>query len=117
MIGYVQFGRRRKPPTLSRPEAEAAIHRLARENKFLMAGVVETDDALMSEFELKMLVRGFDMRQVLETIKEGVINQGPRLDEYSEWRCRVKHRVAGRLVRVVVALSADLTFMTLISVH
>jgi hypothetical protein len=95
---------------LSRPEAEAAIHRLARENKFLMAGVVETDDAIMSEFELKMLVRGFDMRQVLETIKEGTVDQGPTLDEYSEWRCRVRRRVAGRLVRVVVALSSDLTF-------
>jgi hypothetical protein len=113
----VQFGRERKPPILSRPEAEAAIHRLARENKFLMADVVETDDAIMSEFELKMLVRNFDMRQVLETIKQGVINQGPTLDQYSEWRCRVKRRVAGRLVRVVVALSSDLSFMTLISVH
>ena len=113
----MQFGRRRKSPTLSRPEAEAAIHRLAKENKFLMAGVVETDDAIISEFELKMLVRGFDMRQVLETIKEGIINQGPALDQYSEWRCRVKRRVSGRLVRVVVALSSDLSFMTLISVH
>jgi hypothetical protein len=113
----VQFGHRRKPPTLSRPEAEATIHRLAEQNKFAMAGVVETDEAIMSEFELKMLVRGFDMRQVLETIKAGVVNQGPRLDEFSEWRCRVKRRVAGRLVRVVVAISSDLTFMTLISVH
>ena len=113
----MQFGHRRKPPTLSRPEAEATIHRFAKENKFAMAGVVETDDAVISEFELKMLVRGFDMRQVLGTIKEGVVNQGPRLDEYSEWRCRVKCRVAGRLVRVVVAISADLSFMTLISVH
>jgi hypothetical protein len=58
----VQFGHRHKPPTLSRPEAEATIPRLAKENKFAMAGVVETDDAIMSEFELKMLVRGFDMR-------------------------------------------------------
>ena len=82
-----------------------------------MAGVVDTGEAIMSEFELKMLVRGFDMRQVLETIKEGVVNQGPRLDEYSEWRCRIKRRVAGQLVRVVVAISSDLTFMTLISVH
>jgi hypothetical protein len=82
-----------------------------------MAGVVDTGEAIISDFELKMLVRGFDMRQVLETIKEGAVNQGPTLDEYSEWRCRVKRRVAGRLVRVVVAISSDLMFMTLISVH
>jgi hypothetical protein len=82
-----------------------------------MAGVVETDDGVITEFELKMLTRGFVMRQVLETIKQGVVNQGPALDEYAEWRCRVKRRVAGQLVRVVVALSSELTWMTLISVH
>lgn len=102
----------------SRPEAEEAIHRLAKENKFGMGPVFETEEGdLMIDFELKMLERGFTMRQVLETIKEGVVNQGPTRDEYGEWRCRVKRRVAGHLVRVVVAVSSDLTFMTLISVH
>jgi len=97
------------PFGLSRPHAENAVHRLAKQNKFGMAEA--------SQFELKMLERGFDMRQVLETIKEGVVNQGPSKDEYGEWRCRVKRRVAGRLVRVAVAISSDLTFLTLLSVH
>jgi hypothetical protein len=47
------------------------------------------------------------MKQILLTIEEGTINQGPTLDEYGEWRCRLKKRVAGRLVRVVVAIQAD----------
>ena len=83
-----------------------------------MGAVFETEDGeWTTDFELKMLERDFTMRQVLETIKEGVVNEGPALDEYGEWRCRVKRRVAGHLVRVVVAISSDLTFMTLISVH
>ena len=114
----VPFGRKPKPPTLSRLEAEEAIHRLARESKYGMAGVYVTDeDEIFSDFELKMLERDFTMTQVMETIEGGVINQGPTRDEYGEWRCRVKRRVAGHLVRVVVAISSDLTFMTLISVH
>lgn len=97
------------PFGLPRPIAEEVIHRLARENKF---GMAEKE-----QFELKMLERGFDMRQVLETIKEGVVNQGPTMDEYGEWRCRVKRRVAGRSVRVAVAITPNITFLTLLSVH
>jgi len=114
----VPFERRRKPPTISRPEAEDVIHRLAKDSKYVMAGMFETEQGnLCSDFELKMAERSFTMSQVIATIEEGAINQGPTLDEYGEWRCRVKRRVAGHLVRVVVAISSDLTLLTLISVH
>lgn len=114
----VPFGRKRGPRPPSRPEAEEAIHRLAKEGKYGFGDVFETEDGeFISDFELKMLARGFTTRQVMETIKEGTVNQGPARDEYGEWRCRVKRRVAGHLVRVVVAISSDLTFLTLISVH
>jgi hypothetical protein len=115
----VPFGRRGKPPTLPRPEAEEIIHRLAKENKFGFGGpVYETEDGeTITDFELKMFEREFTMTQVLRTIEEGAVNQGPVLDEYGDWRCRVKRRVAGHLVRVVVAISSDRTFMTLISIH
>lgn len=114
----VPFKRKPKLRPPSRPEAEEAIHRLAKENKFSLGGVFQTDEGeFTSDFELKMLERGFTMTQVLQTIKEGVVNQGPAPDEYGEWRCRVKRRLAGQLVRVVVAIASDLTSMTLISVH
>ena len=114
-----QFERKPVIKAPSRPEAEDAIYRLAKESKFGMGGpVFDADDGeLITDFELKMLEREFTMRQVLETIKEGAVNQGPARDEYGEWRCRVKRRVAGHLVRVVLAVSSDLTFMTLVSVH
>ena len=91
---------------LPRPTAEALIHRLAREGKFAREPVMVA----------KMAERQFSMRQMMETIKHGTINQGPWKDEYGDWRCRVKRRVAGRLVRVVVAIH-DMTFLYLISIH
>lgn len=60
-----------------------------------------------------MLERDISMRQVIQTLSEGSINQGPTLDEFGDWRCRVKKRVAGRLVRVVVAIqSGELLIVT-----
>jgi len=91
---------------LPRPIAQELIHRLAREGKFTQE----------PEFIRKMNERGFSMRQVLETLKEGTVNQGPLLDECVDWRCRVKRRVAGRLVRVVVAIH-DKSWLYLISIH
>ena len=63
-----------------------------------------------------MRERDFTMRHVLETLREGSINQGPRLDECNDWRCRLKKRVAGRLVRVIVAIH-DMNFLYVVSVH
>lgn len=94
------------PFGLPRPVAEATIHRLAREGRF----IIEPD------CKVKMEVRDFSMRQVLETMKEGSVNQGPTRDEYGDWRCRIRRRVSGRLVRVVVAIH-EMREMYVISVH
>jgi hypothetical protein len=94
------------PFGLPRPMAEALIHKLAHEGKFVQEPV----------FIDKMTLRHFSMRQMLETIKNGTVNQGPRRDEYGDWRCRMKRRVAGRLVHVVVAIH-DMSFLYLISIH
>ena len=94
------------PIGLPRPVAEEVIHHLAR------AGKVSWEIG----FSLKLIERDFSMRQVMETLKGGSINQGPEKDEYGDWRCRVKRRVAGRLVRVVVAIN-DESLLILISVH
>jgi hypothetical protein len=91
---------------LPRPVAEALIHRLAAEGKYAREPV----------FNEKMALRQFSMRQVMETLKGGTINQGPSKDECGDWRCRIKRRVAGRLVRIVVAIHAT-DFLYLISIH
>lgn len=86
----VQFG-------LSREMAQQRI-RTAMEQ-----GAFEFDPHCTAE----MVLRDISMRQVLTAAKEGCINQGPELDEFGDWRCRIKKRVAGRLVRVVVAVQTE----------
>lgn len=94
------------PNRLSRPQAEALIHRLAEEGKFVIEPV----------FKVKARERDFSMKQVLETMKKGSVNQGPEVDECGDIRCRIKKRFAGSLVRVVVGIH-DLRLLYLISVH
>jgi uncharacterized protein DUF4258 len=91
---------------LSRPMAEVVIHRPAAKGRFTIEPHAKED----------MARREFTMRQALRAIEEGSVNQGPRLDECNDWRCRIKKRAAGRLVRVVVAIH-DMDWPYVISVH
>jgi hypothetical protein len=84
------------PFGLTRPAAQQRIRTFMAEGKY------DFDPHLFEQ----MILRDISMKQVLVTAEEGTINQGPTLDEYNEWRCRLKKRVAGRLVRVVVAIQA-----------
>lgn len=93
------------PFGLPRPQAQETIWRLAKSGDFVLEPHAKEG-----------MRRGISMRQVLTTLEEGCINQGPELDEYGDWRCRVRKRVAGRLVRVVVAIH-DLRLLYVISVH
>jgi hypothetical protein len=93
-------------PFLSRPLAEDLIHRLAREDRFVL------EPACIA----KMHSRSFDDREVMTVLTEGSINQGPLRDECGDYRCRMRKRVAGRLIRVVVAIHA-MNFLYVISVH
>ena len=72
--------------------------------------------ALEPKARMNMRERDFSMRQVITTLKEGQINQGPTLDECHDWRCRITKRCAGRLVHVVVAIH-DSSYVYVISVH
>ena len=94
------------PFGLSRPAAQELIHRLSEQDAYVIEPVCIT----------KMRDRDFDIRQVMETLKTGTVNQGPARDECGDWRCRMKKRVAGKLVRVVVAIH-NLNFLYVISIH
>ena len=71
---------------------------------------------LVPKARMNLRDRDFTMRQVLTTLSEGAINQGPTRDEYNDWRCRLRKRVAGRLVRVIVAIH-DKECLYVISIH
>ena len=52
----------------------------------------------------RMAERGVTMRQLLEVLRRGNGVDGPTLDEYGAHRIKLKRRVAGRRVQVVVAV-------------
>jgi hypothetical protein len=94
------------PFGLPRPVAEELIHSLAAKGQYTIE-----PHALEG-----MARRDISKRQVMETIGSGSVNQGPLMDEYNEWRCRLRKRTAGRLVRVVVAIH-EMRILYIISVH
>jgi len=53
----------------------------------------------------RLALRSITMRQMLEVIRVGEANDGPRLDAYGDWRIRLCRKVAGRRVQVVVAVA------------
>ncbi len=53
----------------------------------------------------RMRQRGISMRQMLEVIAEGEAIDGPRLDQWGDWRIKLARKVAGRRVQVVVVVS------------
>jgi hypothetical protein len=94
------------PFELPRPVAIELIRRLAREGLFVQE----------PEFRRKLRDRGFTIRQVMDVLYGGSINQGPWKDDYGDWRFRLKRRSSGRLVRVALAIH-DMRILYLISVY
>ena len=52
----------------------------------------------------RMSERGVSMRQVLEVLRKGIGVDGPTLDEYGDFRIKLRRKVAGRRIQVVVAV-------------
>lgn len=55
-----------------------------------------------------MIQRGITMRQILEVARKGEAVSGPTLDEWGDWRIKLRRKVAGRRVQIVTAVKADL---------
>jgi 5-formyltetrahydrofolate cyclo-ligase len=68
-------------PFLPRPVAQELIHRLAREDKFILEPACKE----------KMRVRDFSEKQVRMAMTQGSVNQGPAQDEYGDYRCRLRN--------------------------
>jgi hypothetical protein len=58
-------------------------------------------------FQLRLVERGLNMRQVLETVRKGCAVGTPELDQWGDWRLKLRRKVAGRRVQVVVAVKPD----------
>jgi Domain of unknown function (DUF4258) len=51
-----------------------------------------------------LALRKISMRQVLDTLRQGSVIDGPDKDEWGDWRVKLQRRVAGRRVQIVVAV-------------
>jgi hypothetical protein len=58
-------------------------------------------------FQLRLHQRKLNMRQVLETIRKGTHVGRPILDQWGDWRIKLRRKAAGRKVQVVVAVKND----------
>ena len=58
-------------------------------------------------FQQRLTARKLNMRQVLETVTNGCPVGNPTLDQWGDWRIKLRRKVAGRRVQVVVAVKGD----------
>lgn len=86
----------RRQPTLA--ELVERVHELAKQ------GRVGFDHPHVKQ---RMTQRGVTMRQVMEVAKKGEGVSGPTLDDWGDWRIKLKRLVAGRRVQIVTAIRED----------
>ena len=91
------------------PNARQTASSAARLAERVHALAADSFNVRMGEphFRESMTKRGIDMRSVLEVLRTGRAVGSPELDEYGDWRIRMRRKVAGRRVHVVVAVCAD----------
>lgn len=77
---------------------------LSRIREMVEQGKMQWDEP---HFRQRLVERQLSMRQILETAKKGTPVGSPRLDEWGDWRLKLKRKVAGRRVQVVVAMKSD----------
>ena len=93
-----------------RPTAEILAHQVRE-----LAAVSDNVDFTAPHFREQMSERKIGMRQVLDVLRHGDLVGKHRLDQYGDWRIKLKKLSAGRTVQVVVAVRDDrLTAITVI---
>lgn len=62
----------------------------------------------------RMKQRGKTMRDVLEVLNKGEGIQGPNLDQYGDWRIKMRRCVCGKRTQLIVAVrDNDITVITI----
>ncbi len=57
--------------------------------------------------QLRMRERNVTIRQILDVLRHGRGVDGPNLDQYGDWRIKLKRYTAGRSVQVVVVVREE----------
>ena len=84
-----------------RPSAEELVARVRE-----IASEPESDNIRFDHphFQDRLAERNRTMRQVLEVLRHGVGVSEPKLDESGDWRIKLRRKVAGTRVQVVVVV-------------
>ena len=87
-------------------EAPSAEQLVSRVHSLALA---DSPNIRMSEphFKQRMRERGINIRLVMEVLRSGRAIGRPEQDEFGDWRIRMRRKVAGQRVTVVVAVCAD----------
>ncbi len=90
-----------------RKKQEPSVDVLAERVRTL--SVADSLNVRMGEphFQERMLEREIDMRSVLEVLRDGRPIGRANQDEYGDWRIKMRRKVAGRRVTVLVAVCLD----------
>jgi hypothetical protein len=91
----------RLPLSQAAPTAEQLLTRVHEMEKI---GRMRFDHP---HFQQRLLQRKLNMRQVLETVRKGCVVGVPKIDKWGDWRIKLRRKVAGRRVQVVVAVKPD----------
>lgn len=86
------------------PTAEQMVNRIRELANSGEPGCMRFD---APHFQEQLVNRQVTMRQVLETVRKGCPVGTPMLDQWGDWRIKLRRKVAGRRVQVVVALKTD----------
>lgn len=77
---------------------EIRVHELAKRSAFRFGA---------PHFQKRLRERRITMRQVIEVLRQGTAVDGPKKDEWGDWRVKLQRRVAGKRVQVVVAVKEE----------
>jgi Domain of unknown function (DUF4258) len=95
----------RPKPTLR--ELVERVHELSKDS--------DNFGFLHPHLQERMRLRGKSMRDVLETLRKGEGVKGPDLDQFGDYRIKLRRYVCGKRIQVVVAVRQnDFTVVTVI---
>ena len=89
-----------KPP----PTADEMVSRI---RDLADSGTIGAMRFEQPHFQEQLLARDLNMRQILETVRKECPVGVPKLDQWGDWRLKLRRKVAGRRVQVVIALKMD----------
>lgn len=103
----LQLKAKTTPTTPTLGELVDRVHKLSKDSSNMMLPHPHLKE--------RMIRRGRTMREILETLRKGEGIMKPTLDDYGDYRIKMRRVVAGKRIQVVVAVrETDFSVVTVI---